>query len=59
MVYHAFEPPVIVFDDLKMLNYEMVYDGLDCEDIQVMIDKIAKYHALSMILLDKVRSDIL
>lgn len=46
---------MLIFDDLTQQNYEMIYHCLDVDDIQIIVDRIAKYHALSLILVDRVR----
>lgn len=43
-----------MFDDLTQGNFQMVYDLLNVKDIQLVSDRIAKYHALSMILIERV-----
>lgn len=40
-----------MFDDLTMDKYEVVYDPLGFDQLQMIVDKIAKYHALSLVLL--------
>lgn len=57
-VYTSEDPQVLIFDDLTQQNYGMVYDSLDVERIQLIVDKIAKYHALSKVLAEKVKMKI-
>lgn len=42
-----------MFDDLTAENYEMVYDPLDFDRMEMIVEKIAKYHALSLVLIDQ------
>lgn len=51
LVYSQKKPFVLVFDDLTVDKYQVVYDSLDMEDLKMVIDKTAKYHALSLVLL--------
>lgn len=53
-MYTSEDPQVLIFDDLTQQNYQMVYDPLNVERIQILVDAIAKYHALSLIIGDKV-----
>lgn len=41
---------MIVFDDLTQDGYGMVYDPLSFDTLGVILEKITKYHALSMVL---------
>lgn len=41
---------MLVFDDLTQNKFEMVYEPLTLDTIGVVVEKIAKYHALSMVL---------
>lgn len=47
-----------MFDDLTVEKYQVVYDQLDYEQIQMVVDKIAKYHALSMVLLENGHTEL-
>lgn len=50
MVYSRAEPPVLVFEDLTQNNFEMVYEMLSFADLQLILERIAKFHALSMVM---------
>lgn len=54
MVYYSHEPLVIVFDDLTQDNYEMIDQPLNFDEIQLVIEKLAKFHALSLVLEERV-----
>lgn len=53
MVYANEKPTVIIFDDLTVDKWQVVYDPLDYDQHSMVVDKIAKYHALSMVLKEK------
>lgn len=40
-----------MFDDLTADKYRVVYDALNVERLQPIVDKIAKHHALSLVLI--------
>lgn len=40
-----------MFDDLTVDKYQVIYDPLDFEQLKLITDKIAKFHALSLVLL--------
>lgn len=50
LIYCSKVPEVIVFDDLTQHNYGMVYEPLTFDTLEVILEKIAKFHALSMVL---------
>lgn len=50
LVYSAQKPDVIIFDDLTQQHFEMVYDPLRMDQIEIVVEKIARYHALSMVI---------
>lgn len=41
-----------MFDDLTVEKYQVVYEPLGFDKVLMIVEKIAKYHALSLILLD-------
>lgn len=41
-----------MFDDLTVEKYEVVYDPLDFDHIGMIVEKIAKYHALSLYMVE-------
>lgn len=41
-----------------MDNYEVVYDPLDFDNIGLIVEKIAKYHALSLVLIDRGHTEV-
>lgn len=47
-----------MFDDLTVENYQVVYDQLDYQQIEMVVDKIAKYHALGMVLVENGLTEI-
>lgn len=51
LVYSQQKPFVLMFDDLTVEQFQVVYDPLDFETLKMIIDKIGKYHALSAVLL--------
>lgn len=53
MVYAQENPSVIIFDDLTVDKWQVVYDPLDYDQHSMLVDKIAKYHALGMVLKEK------
>lgn len=58
MVYSMDSPPVIVFDDLTQDNFGMVYKQLSLEDYTLIMDRIAKYHALSMVIAESDQKEL-
>lgn len=42
-----------MFDDLTVEKYEVVNDPLNFEQLKMVVDKIAKYHALSLVLIER------
>lgn len=50
LVFHIEDPIVLVFDDLTQEDYGMLYEPLGFDNIQMIIEKIAQYHAASMVL---------
>lgn len=50
LVYFSKDPLVLVFDDLTQQDFGMVYEPLDMDNIGVVLEKISKYHALSMVI---------
>lgn len=54
MVYYSHDPAVIVFDDLGKDNYEMIYKPFNFDELQLVIEKLAKFHALSLVLEEQV-----
>lgn len=47
-----------MFDDLTQDNFGMIYDPLKMNQINVILEKIAKYHALSMVIADSEKRDL-
>ena len=58
MIYCSKDPLVLVFDDLTQYNYAMQYEVLKLNEIDVILEKIAKYHALSMVLASSDKSEL-
>lgn len=58
MVYSTAEPPVLVFEDLTQKNFGMVYDQLSVADLQLVLVRIAKFHALSMVIAESDESSL-
>lgn len=52
MVYAQDKPNVLIFDDLTVDNWQVVYDPLNIENHPMIVDKIAKFHALSKVILE-------
>lgn len=52
LVYSQTKPFVLIFDDLTVENYEVVLDPLDYDHIEIIVEKIAKYHALSKVIIE-------
>lgn len=48
----------MIFDDLTVDKYEVVYDQQDLPHLKMIIEKIAKYHALSKVLVENGMSEI-
>lgn len=42
-----------MFEDLTVENYEVVYDPLSFDQIEMIVEKLAKYHALGWALLER------
>lgn len=51
-----YEIGYLVFEDLSETNYYMVdrSNGLDTEHLRSILDKLAKWHATTAVILDKV-----
>lgn len=47
-----------MFDDLTVQEYQVVYDSLDFKQLLPIVDKIAKYHAMSVVLLQKGHTEV-
>lgn len=45
----------MVFEDITKRNYEMKYTQLDLDEAKIVYAKLARWHATSMYLSDKVR----
>lgn len=58
MVYSIPTPPVLVFEDLTQDNFGMHYDPLPLKDLQFILERIAKYHALSMVIAESDKSEL-
>ncbi|XP_063696978.1 uncharacterized protein LOC134827987 [Culicoides brevitarsis] len=58
-VFVDFENSTIIFNDLKQEGYELAdrLNGLDEDHIQLLMRKIAKFHAFSMILMENEEED--
>lgn len=52
------KPFVLMFDDLTVEKYEVVVDPLNFEQLKMVIDKIAKYHALSLVLIERGHTEL-
>lgn len=59
MVYHSIDPPTLVFDDLTQENFSVIYETLTMCNIGIMVEKIATYHALSMVVAESDQSDLI
>lgn len=57
-MYHSTNPLVLVFNDLTQNNFQMIHQPLDMEQIRVVVEKIAKYHALSMVIAESDQSKV-
>lgn len=58
MVYYNRDPELIVLDDLTQDNFVMHYTPLNFDSVHVVLDKCAKYHALSMVLANNDQSHL-
>lgn len=58
LVYSNFKPFVLIFDDLTVEKYEVVHDPLDYDQTGKIVEKIAKFHALSKVLIEKGQEEI-
>ena len=47
-----------MFDDLTVENYVVVYDPLPFDKIGLIVEKLAKYHALSLVLIERGHEEI-
>ena len=50
MVYATLEPKVIVFDDVTQQGFTTKHEPLSFDKLQPIVEKIAKFHALSVVL---------
>lgn len=46
-------PQVLVFDDLTVENYQVVHKNLNVENSTLVLDKLAIYHAMAMVLAER------
>lgn len=52
------DPLVLVFEDVTAQNYHICHDYLTIDSIHVVVEKIAKYHALSMVVAESLNSQL-
>lgn len=58
LVYSSDTPAVLIFDDLTQSNYQMHYTPLTMDQMGLVIEKLAKYHALSMVIAESDESSL-
>lgn len=58
LVYYSTDPIVLVFEDLTQENFNMHYLPLKMDSLKIVINKIAKYHAISMVVANSDRKDL-
>lgn len=49
LIYSSESPPVIILEDLRVENYSMIYQGVPLNDLDKITQRIAQFHALSMV----------
>lgn len=42
-------PPVVILEDIRVDNFSMIYHGVCYDDLQPVIERIALFHALSLV----------